>query len=206
MKKWYICTLIAAFAFLGYTSKEQSALPNQKMVLQFSDNTVTSNEAQNAIAIVKEQLQDFGANNIKIQELEAGQLKITYYSKVDVASIKEIFSKENNLAITYAANETDTEFPSKKNSLSYNLDVFKIHDTNDTESGLDGNLVLELRPETDRYFNPNVHFSSFDIDNTRIHAFAHVANKVNRNIAIAIDNTSYKIPEVRAGPITNKTS
>ncbi|MDO6598193.1 hypothetical protein Q4512_14815 [Oceanihabitans sp. 2_MG-2023] len=205
MKKWYICTLVIAFTLLGYISKEQSALPNQKIVLQFSDTTITSNQIENTVAIVKKQLLDFGVNHIQIHKIENGQLKITYYSDADVVSIKSKLSKEKKLAIDYASNqEKHPEKPATNEN--YNLDVYKIQDAKDANSGFDGKVAIEPRLESDRYSNPNVYFSACPIEVNKLNTYLQVVYKVNTNIAIAIDNTSYKIPEVRAGPNTNKTS
>ena len=45
-----------------------------------------------------------------------------------------------------------------------------------------------------------------ELDDRERDRIIRVTFKLNRNIAIAIDNTSYNIPEVRAGPKTIKTS
>ncbi|WP_055442798.1 hypothetical protein [Lacinutrix himadriensis] len=206
MKKWYICTLVIAFTLLGYISKEQSALPNQKIVLQFSDTTITSNEIENTVAIVKKQLFDLGVDNIQIHKIENNQLKITYYSDADVVLVKKILSNEKNLAIDYPSKSKEEKVPSNKDTANYNLDVFKIQDAKDANSGFDGKVAIEPKLESDRYSNPNVYFSASIVEIIEIHTDIQVAYKVNTNIAIAIDYTSYKIPEVRAGPNTNKTS
>ncbi|MBQ0787177.1 MAG: hypothetical protein KBT69_06740 [Oceanihabitans sp.] len=206
MKKWYICTLVIAFTLLGYVSKEQSALPNQKIVLQFSDTTITSLEIENTVAIVKKQLFDLGVDNIQIHKIENNQLKITYYSDADVVSVKSKLSKERNLAIDYASNSKEQSPKAPSSKENYNLDVFKIQDASDANSGFDGKVAIEPKLESDRYSNPNVYFSASVIEESEIHTNSQVAYKVNTNIAIAIDNTSYKIPEVRAGPNTNTTS
>ena len=206
MKKWYICTLVIAFTLLGYISKEQSAVPNQKIVLQFSDSTITSNEIENTVAIVEKQLVDFGVDNIQIHEIENGQIKITYYSDADVLRIKNTLSKGENLAIDYSSSnkEGHPKVPLSKDN--YNLDVYKIQDAKDDNSGFDGKVAIELKLESDRFFNPTVNFHACFSEEKTIHTYTQIAYKVNTNIAIAIDNTSYKIPEVRAGPNTNSTS
>ena len=204
MKKWYICTLVIAFTLLGYISKEQSALPNQKIVLQFSDISLTSNKIENTVAIVEKQLLELGVNNIQIHEIENGQLKITYYSDADVVSVKSKLSKGENLAIDYTSKNKGKKQP--LNSDNFNLDVYKIQETSDTNSGFDGEVAIEPRLESDRYSNPNVYFSAYLVLESKTSIQTTVAYKVSANIAIAIDNISYKIPEVRAGPDTNKTS
>ena len=93
----YIGALIIVLTFLGVVYQQQNSLPNQEIVLQFTDAKVTSSETQNTIAIVKEQLQNLGADNIHVKETQEGTLKITYYSATNVSSIKKILSEENTL-------------------------------------------------------------------------------------------------------------
>ena len=100
--KWYLSTLIFILALLGF-SQPQVYVPNQEIVVQFSVDEVTFDEAQNAILIVQKQLQGIGAHNIQISEPEQGSFKFTYYSDIDVASIKEIFSEEKSLALGYTS-------------------------------------------------------------------------------------------------------
>ena len=201
--KWHISALILLLTILGVVNQQQISVPNQEIVLQFSNAEVTTEETQTTIAIVKKQLQDLGADNIQVSEEEKGRLKITYYSDADIASIKETLSKEKKVDIDYSAsnqNNKPTEFPFD-NVISYNLDVFEIQKANDVELGFDG-YILEQKPESDRVLIPNVYFSFIEVDVREDNKIVKVAYKVSRNNAIAIENISYIIPEVRAGPNT----
>ena len=196
--KSYFSALIIALTLL-VVAQQQITMPNQEIVMQFTDDEVTSDEALNAITIVKNQLQNIGVENIQVRELDDGILKITYYSEIDVASIKNILSKEKKLELGYTSQqEKSTKLPSDDESNSYNFDVFEIQKSSDAEWDFNGTLVLELKPDGDRFFNPKIYASIDEVD-------ADISNKkavckTYSNIAIAIDNTSYKIPEVRAGP------
>ncbi len=201
--KWYTSTLfITLLTLLGVANLQHNNVPNQEIVLQFAIDEVTSKEALNVIAIVKEQLQTIGVDNIQIQKQENGQLKITYYSDADVASVKEIFSKEElELGyISYNEKKKNTKSPSDENSISYNLDIYEIQNGNDAELGLEGKSVLKLNHEYDRFSNPNVFISIGKIDDDESSSIVKVAYKLHKSIAIAIDNWSHTIPEVRAGP------
>jgi len=200
--KWYFSTLLIIFALLGVFQEEVS-VPNQEIVLQFSDAEVSSNKAQNTLAIVVQQLQTVGISDIQVREHKNGQLRITYYSDTDVASIKRTLSQENKLEIGFASfneDENHSKFPFKNKSNDYNLDVFEILNKADAESDVNGKFVLELKQEYDRFSNPNVYPYVIEIDDEEKDRIVKVAYKANRNVASAIDNTSYKIPEVRAGP------
>lgn len=206
--KWYFSTLIIIFALLG-AFQEKVSVPNQEIVLQFSDAEVSSNKAQNTLAIVVQQLQTVGISDIQVREQENGQLRITYYSDTDVASIKKTLSQENQLEIgltSFNKDENHSKFPFKNKSNDYNLDVFEIQNKADAGSDLNGKFVLELKQEYDRFSNPNVHPYVIEIDDEEKDRIVKVAYKANRNVANAIDNTSYKIPEVRAGPSNNGNS
>ena len=89
-------------------------------------------------------------------------------------------------------------FPSEKKSQSYNLDVYEIQKDSDSDWDLNGTYIVELKPEGYRFSNPNIYafINEVEVRNS----IEKVAYKIHYNIAIAIDNTSHKIPEVRAGP------
>ncbi|TGV01205.1 hypothetical protein [Flavivirga rizhaonensis] len=199
--KWYFSTLVIALTLLGVCQK-QISVPNQEIVMEFVYEEVTSDEVQDAIAVVKKQLQTLGIDNIQVGEKEDGRLKITYYSDVNAASIKKILSKEKKLALDYTSynhGEEDSKLPSNENKNSYNLDVYEIQKGVDGESDLNGTYVVELKHEYDRFSSPNFYISRIDIsEEDRI---VKIAYKVRRHIAIAIDDMSHSVPDVRAGPV-----
>ena len=90
--KWYLNTFILIIAFLGAVL-QQFSVPNQEIVLQFEGHEISLDETENAIADVKKLLQDIGIKKIKVYKGANGVLKISYFSQVDVVSIKKIFSK-----------------------------------------------------------------------------------------------------------------
>jgi len=197
--KWCFSVLIAILTLFGVNQQQKSA-PNQEIVVQFVNVQVTSDNAKKAIADVKLQLQLLGADNIQVKESLDGILKISYYIDSDVASIKKVLA-ENNVELGFAENNQDEEpleSPINSESNGYNLDVFEIQTSFDSDLDLEGISVVELKPENHRFFSPNAYASIQEIDNTQ--RINKIAFKVNTHIAIAIDNISYKIPEVRAGP------
>lgn len=198
--KWYFSALIILLATLGMC-REQIAVPNQEIVLEFIGNDVTSKEAQHAIGTVKKQLQRIGIETIEVSTSAEGKLKIKYYSTTDVQRIKDILL--NDIELGYAANglnKNNTNVPSREPVKTYNVDVFEIQNVNKLLSDVGGKCSLELKQEYDRFSNPNV-FSIIEvIAVSESEHLIKVAYKLNRTIAIAIDNTSHKIPEVRAGP------
>lgn len=197
--KWYISVLIFALAIIGI-SLEQTSVPNQEIVLQFAEDEVSLPQTKEAIAQVKSQLEAVDVDNIKIQELGNGTLKITYYSDIDVSEIKKIFSTET-VALDYTSYDSDrkgTEIPSDKELKSYQLDVYEIQDINDIVDS-SGNVV-ESKSEIIRFSTPDTYASINKQNRVVKNKTEKLAYTVHKNIAIAIDNAEYKIPEVRAGP------
>ncbi|WP_299214043.1 hypothetical protein [uncultured Dokdonia sp.] len=200
--KWYVSALIFALAIVGI-SLEQVSVPNQEIVLQFADLEVTLDETQDAITQIKSQLEALEVDNIQIQESGNGTLKITYYSDIDVSEVKKIFLEDIDLAISHTSYDFDkenTRLPSKEDRKPYQLDVYEIQENIDI-AGSSGNIV-ELKSEIIRFFTPDTYASISKQRNEEKNKTEKLAYIVHRNIAIAIDDASYNIPEVRAGPTT----
>ncbi|WP_372757757.1 hypothetical protein [Mariniflexile sp.] len=200
--KWYICTLIFIFTFLGVVNHNQIPEANQELVLQFTHLKVPANEAESTIAIVKSQLQSIGVENIKVEQQPDGKLKITYYSDKDAVSVKKLLSEKSVLALGTTQsklNHKHSKSPSNKKPSNYNFDVFEIH-KQDAESGFGGKCALELKSDFNRFFIPNIFIPANDVDLNSLENLEKEAYKFRYSVAITIDNTSYQIPEVRAGP------
>ncbi|MFG6686423.1 hypothetical protein ACGK9U_07570 [Mariniflexile sp. HNIBRBA6329] len=200
--KWCVSTLIFIFTLLGVASYQQAPVPNQEIVLQFAQVEASSNHAEDTIEIVKKQLQNIGVNNIQVEEQAAGSYKISYYSNTDVDHVKKILSEEKELALGVLSSKKDekpAKFPLKNQSNTYNLDVFEIH-KQDTNTGFGGTCALELKYDYNRFFIPIVSIPTNEIVVKSNEQLEKEAYKFQKNVALAIDDTSYKIPEVRAGP------
>lgn len=200
--KWYLSTLILAFTIIGICHNKLSS-PNQEILVQFNSDEVTVEQSQNAIASIKQQLLTFGIEDIQVREDENGKLKISYYSSVDVESIKEILALGESSLHPYtslAKHKRSKQLPSDQKSKSYNLDIYELQQSTDSNNGSAGKSVMIVKQDFDRYLNPNVSLPFKDLDFSDIELSLKQAYKINRTIAIAIKNTSHTIPEVRAGP------
>lgn len=189
--------MLAFFA----VNQQDIAVPNQEIVLEFTTTKVTSSQARKAIEDVKQQLQSIGVFNTEVVEAKNGVLKIVYYSAIDVDHIKKILSNSHNQDGRVYNNGEDAQFPFNKTPNNYNLDVYEILKGADTVSGFKGKYVINAKHELDRFSNPNLSHFVAVIDTNSINKLVIVAQKVNATIAIAIDNSSHIIPEVRAGPM-----
>ncbi len=199
--KWYIPVLIIALAFFG-VSLEQSTLPNQEIVVQFNTENVSVSEAEQAIAEVTSQLKSIGVENVLVSKIQNGKLKVSYYSAKDVAAIKSLFGNQINLQLAGTDfNKTDdsSNIPFSKDAHIYKLDVVTIQQDYGTNLDLQGVLVV-LKSAKDQYLKPVFTIPASENGVDLKQAVALVAFKNYRDISLLIDHTSYKIPEVRAGP------
>lgn len=199
--KWYLSVLILAFTLIGICHNKLSS-PNQEILVQFNSDEVTIEQSQSAIANVKQRLLAFGIKDIQVRKHENGTLKISYYSSDDVESIKEILAHDENSQHHYslAKHKKSRQLPSDGKSTSYNLDIYELSQSSDSNHGATGNSLIIVKQDFDRYLNPNVslHFNSLDVN--ELEPSLKRSYKVNRIFALAINKTSHTIPEVRAGP------
>jgi preprotein translocase subunit SecD len=185
-------------AFLG-AYLEEATVPNQQIVIQFSDANISSTDAGNTIEIVKKQLQSIGVTHIQIGQHQDGKLKITYYSDADVERIQNILSTEKDFKFAYGADQNNSnDFPENRNVKDYELNISEIQNSGETSCDFEGIQITELNQKSDCFYNPKVNVSS-SLLNTE-HSNNRVKVAIHVNDGIAIDCITYKIPEVRAGP------
>jgi len=198
--KWYISTLIIILALIGL-NQEQTKVANQQIVLQFADEEKTSTAAHDdALATITTKLQALGITSIEIIDNDDTQLSIRYYSDIDALSVREFLSQDSELALSYRdIDQLPFDFPKDELPETCSLIVSDLQQQTDDGLGLNGKFAFELNQDYKRFSNPVV----LQFNNSIIleqEAIVRVAYKINRVVAIAIDNTSYTIPEVRAGP------
>lgn len=199
--KWFLGSLIVILAFIGI-SLEQNIVPNQEIIIKFSQEGISHKTAIEAIARVQSELEKIEASNINIEKSANGILKITYYSDIAVADVKKIFSKSALLGqrIRYTSQNDKENLPPDTDVENYYLDVFKIQDNND----LDGQMsaISESKSDTTRSSSINGHAYLKKPSTPDKKNIEQVAYQVYFTCALAIDTTSHKIPEVRAGPLS----
>ena len=199
--RWCISVLIFSLTLFGVISQHQIAKPNQEIVLQFQDVHLTSKQTENTVAIVKQQLQDLGAKNIKVLSQGNSKLKITYFSNTDIISIKKVLSEDNCVALQLKTQAKEpSNFPFQDNELTYNLDVFEIQKDQNSGWDLDGAISLEVEPKSDRFVDPNYLFIE-NIGYQYQENLLQIAYKIRKEVTLQISDPLHIIPEVRAGPI-----
>ncbi len=201
--KIYIPIFIVILAFFG-VSLEQSVVPNQEIVVRFEASYLNDEQSENTISEITNQLSAVGAIDIQVSKIKNGTLKFTYYSNVDVSIIKNLFQKEHQLLFENTAfnkNNDSTEIPFNKNQRNYKLEVAKITSDFSSDIGLQG-LPVEVKAAKDQYFS---NFISLSLTENTFN-FPSVIHfnfqKYYGEIALPRSTSSYKIPQVRAGPLS----
>ena len=199
--KLHFGILIILLTFLG-RYLEHNNLPNQQVVIQFSDENISNEDALNTIEAIQKRLEDFGAEHIHIGQSERGQLKITYFSNANVESIQDILSSEDGFKFSYdASKKSSTNFPFKEKVKDYELNISEIQSNNNINWDFERVEIVELNQKSEHSTNLKIKISGEAFDIQRCNNITNVAIKVTNRISNATDNTSFNIPETRAGPI-----
>lgn len=194
--KWGV--IIFVFAMLFAANQQQKALPNQEIVLQFTNDGVTAAEMQMAIEAIKAQLVEIGVDNLQVLEEENGTLKITYFSNTDADSVKKLLSEAKDNKLGAVACKKEKEQPKQTSSQEdafFSLNVFEIYKQ---DSGFGGKCAVIVKLDKNQFLNPFI-----PAGETNIHKLAHNFKKGSNNslyVAFATKNTSLRIPDGRAGP------
>lgn len=193
--KWYASTLFLILFILLGAFKEKNVIPNQEIILEFVDTKTNKKDIKNIISDVKESLLKIGVEHIVIHETKNKKLKISYFSSLNVKKVKEVLLKENQLT----SNKKQNNRKNKNTSSNYNIDINEI--INDVDiSNLEDKFVFEIKYNSDRFTTNNSIVSLKNIELNKANQLFKTAYKTNKKNPFSKDRTSYKEPEVRAGP------
>lgn len=198
--KWYISALIVLLALIGL-NQEQTKVANQQIVLRYTDAETTSYTAcDDALATITQKLNDLGVAGIEIIESDDTKLTIHYYSDIDALTVGEFLSQDGKLSLTYGdIDELPSDFPKEELPESFSLVISDLQQKTGDGLGLNGKFAYESRQDYPGFSNPVILFFNGSLASGQV-ILTRVAYNTRRVIAIAIDNTSHIIPEVRAGP------
>lgn len=201
-KKWYLSALLVVLTLVG-VSLDQMTVPNQEIVVQFSAESVSSENTKDTIEIVTTQLESLGAAQINVSESANGLLKITYYSNQDVALIKRTLAKQQllDLGVTTFGTSESSDVPTERPVKLYELDVHEITQLADYDSDING-VALTLESKTTRFYVQNVHFGTAPFLLPERIETQEVAYQFQKQISLLITTPHFIIPEVRAGPLS----
>lgn len=199
--KWYLRSFLILVVLVGLTL-EQIAQPNQQIVVEFAGDNISLSNAQKTLAAVTNKLQAIGAKSIKVEQSASGVLTISYYSTIDTEAVKGMLSS-NKEALEGVA--SDSSFPNKQvppfdTSSVYKLDVYEIQQQYDIKPDLNG-LVLTFEGKTHRYFIAKVYGAIGGNQIAQQNKITTVSLIAQGAVSLLLTEFSYKIPQVRAGPI-----
>ena len=199
--KWYLRSFVILVVLIGLTL-EQIAQPNQQIVVEFAGDSVSLSSAQNTIAAVTNKLQAIGAKSIKVKQGANGVLTISYYSTIDTEVVKGMLSSNKEVLEGVASNDSSpkNQAPPFDTSSVYKLDVYEIQQQYDIKPDLNG-LVLTFEGKTHRYFIAKVYGAIGGNQIAQQNKITTVSFIAQGAVSLVLTDFSYKIPQVRAGPI-----
>jgi hypothetical protein len=199
--KWYLRSFVILVVLIGLTL-EQIAQPNQQIVVEFAGDSISLSNAQNTIAAVTNKLQDIGAKSIKVKQGANGVLTISYYSTIDTEAVKGMLSSNKEVLEGVASNDSSpkNQAPPFDTSSVYKLDVYEIQQQYDIKPDLNG-LVLTFEGKTHRYFIAKVYGAIGGNQIAQQNKITTVSFIAQGAVSLVLTDFSYKIPQVRAGPI-----
>jgi len=199
--KWYLRSFVILVVLIGLTL-EQIAQPNQQIVVEFAGDSISLSNAQNTIAAVTNKLQAIGAKSIKVKQGANGVLTISYYSTIDTEVVKGMLSSNKEVLEGVASNDSSpkNQAPPFDTSSVYKLDVYEIQQQYDIKPDLNG-LVLTFEGKTHRYFIAKVYGAIGGNQNAQQNKITTVSLIAQGAVSLLLTEFSYKIPQVRAGPI-----
>ena len=192
--------LIVLLAFFG-TLVEQPIVPNQQIVVHFSDQNISDLDTEKTILNIQEELQRIGAKHVQIGYDAQGQLKITYYSESDVELIQNLLLQEN-FKVSFNTNQDKSSDPSEQKDVKdYELNISEIQkDTHNNDWGFEGTEVVEFNQKTDHPHNDFKVKAFAKYINTSQTIFENATEIEMYAVVIISNNNTHEIPEVRAGP------
>lgn len=198
-----IGALVIVLSLLGISSRQEVIKPNQEIVLQFSNEAIKFNKADDAIASIKKLLLTVGVDQIQIHEQPNGAFKLVYFSNSDVSIVKQLLSEERLLNLynsSSKSNEKPSGLPSEESIQFCDFKVFEIQKSNDNYLGHAGECIFVQKSDAERFIVPTDYsantangFSSVDFDITKAGVLCNYVIFIPKIIP-------YKIPEGRAGP------
>lgn len=199
--KWYLRSFLILVVLIGLTL-EQIAQPNQQIVVEFAGDSISLSNAQNTIAAVTNKLQAIGAKSIKVKQGANGVLTISYYSTIDTEAVKGMLSSNKEVLEGVASNDSSpkNQAPPFDTSSVYKLDVYEIQQQYDIKPDLNG-LVLTFEGKTHRYFIAKVYGAIGGNQIAQQNKITTVSFIAQGAVSLVLTDFSYKIPQVRAGPI-----
>ena len=199
--KLHFGLIVILLAFLG-TYLEQNTLPNQQIVIQFSDTDISAEDTENAIETIQNKLHSIGVTRIQIGHSRDGQLRILYHSNTDVGYIQKALYNVEDLNIAYNSGQDNSEdFPEPKDQKDYELNISEIKSSTNINWDFERTQIVEVNQKTDRWLYSKTYSFGRHLQNIERYYDHNVALLISNHARIVIGTIYDIIPEVRAGPL-----
>ncbi len=181
----------------------KTIVPNQELILEFSKDQRATNKTELALTLITHQLEAIAVQDVKVEILANGALKISYFSELDTVHIKDKIEQAIGSSLkdsSYSLSNQDAQFPLEKENPYYKIAIYKTQDVTD----IDGNATTIIEPKLKISRSTNYDVYAF-LGKERLRdqtLTTKVAYRRFKYIGIANRTATYKIPEVRAGPIS----
>ncbi len=189
--------LFGLIVFLGILTvfQDKYTVPNQELIVEFSDKNISQLEVNTAIFEVQKKLKTLQVTSFSVGGLSEGKLKITYYTTTSVYHIKQLLKSIKALSVNMPFSTED-----KQGAQKYNVDVFEINSNQSTSNPSKG-LALETKFENNRFSNPLNTASITQVYHyNAVKTFTELKRLLYKS-PVLTGGFFYNIPEVRAGPI-----
>lgn len=194
-----LITVLLAFLVTFF---EPNTVPNQQIVIQFSNDTITIADTEDTIEAIQNKLQSIGVTQIQIGQSKTGQLRITYFSEEDVADIQKALFNAEDFQVAYnPSGQSSKDFPNVPKVKDYELNVSEIKTSTSNTWDFEGTEVATFNPKSDHSNTLKVHNSGNQVSSELNNHVINTIVEAYKVAAIVSNNSSYKIPEVRAGPM-----
>ena len=199
--KWYLRSFLILVALIGLTL-DQIAQPNQQIIVDFGSDTISVANTQKTITTITNELKVLGAQNIKIQQGANGDVTISYYSTIDTKAIEGVLYSKKELLNEFASCNflPKNQTPPFNTSSVYKIDVHEIQKRADIEPDLNG-LIVAFEGKTHRYYLAKVYDAIHGSQTAHQNKITELSYIVQCAVSFTVTEFSYKIPQVRAGPI-----
>ena len=180
---------------------DHSVIPNQQIVIAFSDTQNTQEDASHTLESIQLKLESIGVYDINIHETQNGQYRITYHSTSNIDFIKDLLS-DANYKLSHKSNNQDQNFPKEHRNKHVQLDISEIKKADSKNDwDFDGVQVAEHNPKSDRFNHIKFSSSGHKLSSEKTTLMANLGLKIYSYKFIFIDCKFHNIPEVRAGPL-----
>lgn len=198
--KLQIVVLILSLALMA-AYVNTTNLPNQQIVVQLSNSENSIHESELAIEKIKSSLNISGAEQIAIEKLENGHLKITYFSNSEIYEIQRQLSENVDFTFGIINDKPSSELPNDNDGKYHLLQISELSPDKNTDWGFDSIEVHISKLKGDRFTNVKQKTIGGIVCISKLLSLSGSNPISTESLTRLPKPNDYCIPEVRAGPL-----